>query len=131
MLRLCVFYATIGSVSQSGLRSEPGIRACCAGVTMPASVRIADESSLREVRAMSDEVVAETFVSFAARWEPFGGADDEDIFVAFGISSAEYRRRLWWALNLPDGPYLDDLLRQRLLDYARAYDAPSKPAIGQ
>ena len=67
---------------------------------------------------MTEERSAETFVGFAGRWEPYGGADDEDIFVAFGISGAEYRRRLWWALNLPSGPDLDDDVRDRLREYA-------------
>lgn len=81
-------------------------------------------SSTRMI-CMTKERSAETFVGFAVRWEPYGGADDEEIFMAFGISGAEYRRRLWWALHLPDGPDLDDDVRDRLRAYAHAYHAPT------
>jgi hypothetical protein len=74
---------------------------------------------------------AATFIGFATRWEPYGGANEEDIFVAFGISTGEYKRRLWWALTLPGGPALDDMLRQKLLAYARAHDEPPTPAFGR
>jgi hypothetical protein len=91
-----------------------------------AGVRTVDTSA--RIVGMAREWSAETFVGFAVRWEPYGGAGDEDIFVAFGISSAEYRRRLWWALNLPGGPDLDDDIRDRLRVYAQAYHAPTSPS---
>ncbi|WP_032374083.1 hypothetical protein [Rhodococcoides fascians] len=66
----------------------------------------------------TDDSIAE----FARLWGPFGGGSAEDIFVTFGLSPAEYFRRLRELVrSKPDlfgnfAPALDELCARKLSD---------------
>lgn len=86
---------------------------------------------------MKDNTVDPALIDFALRWHHYDDdagddAGDEEIYPTFGISPGDYRRRLWYALNLPNAPAIDEHTRTRLLAYARRYTtaASSPPHIG-
>lgn len=70
---------------------------------------------------MADSV-DEALISFAVRWEPYGGADASEIFVCFGLSEQQYRVRLWHALGRSGqgSAGIEAQLRARLLRYSKA-----------
>ena len=77
---------------------------------------------------LNDNTVDPALIDFALRWHHYDNdVGDEDIYPTFGITPGEYRRRLWYALNLPDTPALDEDTRTRLLDYARRYTTDTMP----
>jgi hypothetical protein len=57
-------------------------------------------------------------VAFAVKWEPYGGASAEDVFVEFGIDMSEYRRRLFVMLSRSDRGGVRAPLRNRLIAYS-------------
>ncbi|OZD67922.1 hypothetical protein CH272_00300 [Rhodococcus sp. 05-340-1] len=62
----------------------------------------------------------EALITFAARWEPYGGADASEIFVCFGLSESQYRARLYQALTRSGhgAVDVDARVRTRLLRYS-------------
>lgn len=73
---------------------------------------------------------ARDLIDFAARWAPFGGADDEEIWVSFGLRAGEYRRRLRLILDLPNPALLDNAMRERLRICSRRLNAAPRPLVG-
>lgn len=53
-------------------------------------------------------------VQHALRWLPFGGARPEDMFILFGLTPNDYRRRLATAVQR-FGDALDQDIRQQLV----------------
>jgi hypothetical protein len=68
---------------------------------------------------MATQNPGDALVDFAVKWEPFGGAPTEEVFVAFGLDMREYKRRLFVRLSKPDrAGSIDPTLRGRLIAYS-------------
>lgn len=64
------------------------------------------------------EDALDPLVAFAVKWDPYGGANAEDVLVEFGLDMSEYRRRLFQKLSHPDRARVSAPLRNRLISYS-------------
>ena len=53
-------------------------------------------------------------LSFAQRWEPYGGGGASDIWLNFGVTERMFFRRLAYLLTTPHGTSLDEATYRRL-----------------
>ncbi|OZC88503.1 hypothetical protein CH254_11320 [Rhodococcus sp. 06-412-2C] len=74
---------------------------------------------------------AHELVDFAVRWIPYGGAGDEEIWVAFGLNPAGYRRRLHAALQCTPDTVLDEATRAHLQLQIQLRTSTPRPLVGQ
>ncbi|WP_338888736.1 DUF3263 domain-containing protein [Rhodococcus sovatensis] len=71
-------------------------------------------------------------LAFAVQWMPYGGGDDEDIMIAFGIPSETYFRRLRHLLAGPGRPVdLDAQTVEALLRLCRGRLEHSAASVGR
>ncbi|WP_415972264.1 hypothetical protein [Rhodococcus sp. 077-4] len=78
-----------------------------------------------------NEFHAHELIDFAVRWIPYGGAGDEEIWVAFGLNAAGYRRRLHAALECTSHTALDDATRAHLQLQIQLRTSTPRPLVGQ
>ncbi|MDV6264616.1 hypothetical protein [Rhodococcoides yunnanense] len=74
---------------------------------------------------------AHELIDFAVRWIPYGGAADEEIWIAFGLDSAGYRRRLQAALECTPRTVLDEATRAHLQLHTQLRSSAVRPLVGQ
>ena len=79
---------------------------------------------LRHIRVSTHLSDAQEALAFAMKWRHWGGGDDEDIFVQFGLNTCQYFLRVRKLLSTPAAAALspDEKAHLRQICFTRLHD---------